>query len=223
MGSKFQASRTPVNALCAVLRRRNRVLAQVAAKDCAWMHWPGRRSVADDPNCALPARELEVSSRRDTRTTSTERSHSGLLRRPTWPIVGPSAVRWLPGTLLGFVLASLLVVTTPIGTGEGVHQDELLHPVLPHLHMIDGHIESHAEVDAAAARAPAETRRAAGPALGAGAGGEAAGLGVAIYPNLPVWLLVMPTDAVGSATAPNLLIPHEFLDAPPDPPPDFTG
>jgi hypothetical protein len=121
------------------------------------------------------------------------------------------------------MLAWLLMVTTPIGTGEGVHQDELLHPVLPHLHMIDGHIESHAEADAAAAPAPAETRRAAGPALGAGAGGEAAGLGVAIYPNLPAWLLVLPTVADGPAAAPNEIMPHEFLDAPPDPPPDATG
>jgi hypothetical protein len=133
------------------------------------------------------------------------------------------AVRCLSGKLLAFVLASLLMVTTPIGTGEGTHQNELLHPVLPHLHMMNGRIMSHAELDALAARAPDEARRTAGPALGAAAGAEAAGLGVGMYPNLPTWLLVLPTDAVGSAASPNLLIPHEFLGPPPDPPPDSRG
>lgn len=127
---------------------------------------------------------------------------------------------WLLGTLLAFTLASLLVVTTPIGTGEGVHQDELLHPVFPHSHQIDGRIVAHDALDNAAARAAAETRRPAGVAWGAGVGGDAVGLGVAIYPDLPGWLLLLPTIAGGPAATHNLMIPHEFLDSPPDPPPD---
>ena len=174
------------------------------------------------PVCPPGWRLLDDDYSRIAHTTALSRRR-GLLRLSTWPIVNPSTVRWLSGTLLAFMLAWLLMVTTPIGTGEGVHQDELLHPVLPHLHMINGHIVSHDEVSAAAARAPAETRRTAGPALGAGAGGEATGLGVAIYPNLPVWLLVLPAVAGGPVAAPNLSTPHEFLDAPPDPPPDSTG
>ena len=35
--------------------------------------------------------------------------------------------------LLACVLSGLLIVTTPIGTGHGVHQAELLHLALPHL------------------------------------------------------------------------------------------
>jgi hypothetical protein len=135
-------------------------------------------------------------------------------------MVDPSTVSWLLGTLLAFTLASLLVVTTPIGTGEGVHQNELLHPVFSHLHMINGRIVSHDEADSAAARAAEETRRPAGVAWGAGAGGEVAGLGVAIYPNLPEWLLLLPVAAGGPAATSSGIIPHEFLDAPPDPPPD---
>ena len=95
-------------------------------------------------------------------------------------------MRSVLGTLLVFIISGLLVVTTPIGTGEGDHQDVILHPVLPHLHMIDGRIVSHAEADAAAATARmSPAPRSTGPVVGAGSGAEATGLGVAIYPNVP--------------------------------------
>jgi hypothetical protein len=134
-------------------------------------------------------------------------------------------MRWLPETLLVFVLATLLVVTTPIGTGEGVHQDQILHPVLPHLHMINGRIVSHDEADAAAAAAHSRKspQPTAGPAVGAGAGAPEAGLGIAIYPNVPLSVLVLPVVTVGRAGAANAELPDEFLDAPPDPPPNLAG
>jgi hypothetical protein len=134
-------------------------------------------------------------------------------------------MRSVLGTLLVFVVAGLLVATTPIGTGEGVHRDEILHPVFAHLHMINGRIVSHAEADAAAAaaRASAAAPGTAGPTVGAGSGADAAAFGVAIYPNVPATLLVFPLVSLrrprGSATD----IPSQYLDAPPDPPPDFTG
>ena len=134
-------------------------------------------------------------------------------------------MRSVLGTLLAFVIAGLLVATTPIGTGEGVHKDEMLHPVLPHLHMIDGRIVSHAEADAAAAAARTVplTQRTTGPVVGAGSGAEASGLGVAIYPNLPAALLTLPLISVSRAIEPATDLPNEFLDAPPDPPPNFAG
>lgn len=34
------------------------------------------------------------------------------------------------------VLVFLLMVLTPIGTGQGVHRDQLMDPVFPHLHFL---------------------------------------------------------------------------------------
>ncbi|MBV9582853.1 MAG: hypothetical protein JO057_30075 [Chloroflexi bacterium] len=135
-------------------------------------------------------------------------------------------MRSVLGTFLVFAVVAMLVVTTPIGTGEGVHQDEILHPVLPHSHMINGRIVSHAEADAAAAAArnsPSTSSRTRGPAVGSGSGADASALGVAIYPNVPVALPVLPLISVARTVGLETDLPHEFLDAPPDPPPDFAG
>jgi len=97
-------------------------------------------------------------------------------------------MRSLIGQLVVQLLAALLVLTTPIGTGEGPHQSELLHPVLPHVHTINGQIVSDRQLRAE--RVAAEPLRAAteptgGTALGAGTGAEAAGLGIALGPTMP--------------------------------------
>ena len=54
-------------------------------------------------------------------------------------------------SVLACVLSGLLIVTTPIGTGHGVHQGELLHLAVPHLHFVDGHLVTHEEAEQAAA------------------------------------------------------------------------
>src|SRR5207302_8427822 len=82
-------------------------------------------------------------------------------------------------SFLGSVLAALLVLTTPVGAGHGVHQGDLLHPLLPHLHFVNGRLVLH---DAGGAT---ETRVQTGPALGAGGFGDAAGLGTAVSPRGP--------------------------------------
>ena len=51
-------------------------------------------------------------------------------------------MRSLPRMVLILVLGGLLVVTTPVGTGQGIHQSELLHPLLPHLHLVAGRLVS---------------------------------------------------------------------------------
>src|SRR2546421_12278991 len=86
----------------------------------------------------------------------------------------------------GIVIATVLVLTTPVGAGQGVHQGDLLHPLLPHLHFVNGRLVLH---DAGGAT---ETRVQTGPALGAGAFGDAAGVGSAVKPALPRPVGVLP-------------------------------
>jgi hypothetical protein len=132
-------------------------------------------------------------------------------------------------SVLACVLSGLLIVTTPIGTGHGVHQGELLHLTLPHLHFVDGHLVTHEEAEQAAAAlatAAHESRSRqpqAGPAFGAGSGAEAVSLGLAITPILPKYAVLPTSDAVGRLNVRRSASPRSVLDAPPDPPPQRSA
>jgi hypothetical protein len=109
-------------------------------------------------------------------------------------------VRVVAGQLLIPLLAALLVLTTPVGTGQGVHENELLHPLLGHTHLIDGRIVSDAELAAASAAArsdTAESQPSAGPAFGAGSGADAPGLGVPVGPTLSAGALAITAQLAG--------------------------
>src|SRR3954451_8648071 len=99
--------------------------------------------------------------------------------RRDWP---GSDVRSVPATLLAFLLLLLLSVTTPTGTGDGVHSALLLHPLFAHTHLINGRIVSHQGSEQTPIEQPAAQT---GPAIGAEAG-AAAGAGVAISPTVPL-------------------------------------
>jgi hypothetical protein len=116
-------------------------------------------------------------------------------------------------SFVGSVLATLLVLTTPVGAGQGVHQGELLHPILPHLHFINGRLVMH---DAGGAT---ETVVQTGPALGAGVFGDAAGLGSAISPTVPRPAILLPIYSFTRLGVLRTVLPREFLEIPPDPPP----
>jgi hypothetical protein len=132
-------------------------------------------------------------------------------------------------SFLACVLATLLVVTTPVGTGQGVHQGDLLHPVLPHLHFLDGHLVSSedgprvAPVSAEVTRTDAVRQPDVRPALGAGAGADAASPGMAISPTLPRYMLVWPARLLSRLGASRTFLPSEFLDTPDDPPPQSAA
>ena len=134
---------------------------------------------------------------------------------------GPPLMR----SFLACVLAALLTVTTPVGTGQGVHQSDLLHPVLPHLHFVDGHLVSGQDsapprvASVADTRAEAPTQQSNGPALGSGAGADAASLGMAISPTLPKYALLLLPSHLGRLDPSRVSPPSEFLDTPDDPPP----
>src|SRR5262245_12800819 len=131
-------------------------------------------------------------------------------------------MRSLTSQVLVPVLVSLLVLTTPIGTGQGVHASELLHPLLPHVHLIGGQIVSDEQL--ALARAVVTPDRVTsqpqtGPALGASAGAAADGLGIALGPTLPSFDFLMATATRWRLSVGEGLPPREFRDAPQDPPP----
>ena len=72
-------------------------------------------------------------------------------------------MRDLAGAFTVWLLAFMLVGTTPVGTNDAAHRDQLLHLVLAHVHTLDGQVM----VDAAAPNGP-------GVRLGAGSGADAA-------------------------------------------------
>jgi len=116
--------------------------------------------------------------------------------------------------LLTPLLVLLLALTTPIGTGSGVHQDDLLHPLLPHVHLVNGRVVSHQQ---ALDSTPQSTT--AGPAIGAGAGSDQADAGVAVSPPLPVVSAMLAPNQPDWRFGLDSLAPQGRVDAPPDPPP----
>src|SRR5439155_25229598 len=94
-------------------------------------------------------------------------------------------VRSVPATLVAFLLLLLLAVTTPTGTGDGIHDSVLLHPLFSHSHLVGGRIVSHEQMaDVSSTPAALNTK---GPGLGAVAGASATSAdALAISPTVPV-------------------------------------
>ena|ERR1700687_2496406 len=131
-------------------------------------------------------------------------------------------MRLLPGFSLPFVLALLVVGTTPTGTGAGLHQFDLVHPLFEHVHIVNGHVLTHDQVQQAAP-VGAETRTSPGPALGAGSGANQSMVGLGISPVLPVFA----ADLMSGRRSPRLAITFlppagRMQDSPPDPPPTLA-
>ena len=132
-------------------------------------------------------------------------------------------------SVLACVLSGLLIATTPIGTGHGVHQGELLHLVLPHLHFVGGHLVTHEEAELAAAASATAAHEAisrqpqAGPALGAGSAADAPGLGLAMTPTLPKYAMFLPSHASGRLHVRRSAPLRGVVDSPPDPPPQHSA
>ena len=123
-------------------------------------------------------------------------------------------------TLTVPLLVVLLALTTPVGTGTGVHQDDLLHPVFPHVHLINGRVMSDAQLAVATRQAtPAAPSRA--PALGAGTGAASFAPGMAIGPYMPILGFVLAAPPESPLPAADIRAPSEFRDAPEDPPPNL--
>lgn len=121
----------------------------------------------------------------------------------------------LPAYVLVFALGILLATTTPIGTGGGVHQFDLVHPLFSHVHLINGRVLSHDQLADAASAQPVKP----GVNLGAGEAASAAEGGIGLSPTLPVSLLVSPRVLTAAVEVAEQPIPRGTTEAPPDPPP----
>lgn len=119
------------------------------------------------------------------------------------------------------VLVTLMALTTPIGTGRGVHQADVLHPIFPHRHLLHGHIASDDDDSAQSATSSVQvtSRPPAGPALGAASGADAASMGTAISPTVPQFGLLPLSRQLGRLVPFRLAPPRNFLVLPEDPPP----
>jgi hypothetical protein len=90
-----------------------------------------------------------------------------------------------------YVLALMLAGSFPVGTDNAAHKGDLLHWVLPHVHLdAVGH--------GSLAQPVFNDHHSGGGALGAGADGAAAGGGVALMPPVPTRassILISSNDA----------------------------
>ena len=119
--------------------------------------------------------------------------------------------------LFGLLLVVLLVCTTPVGTGSGAHQFHLVHPLFAHVHVINGRIVTHEQMQVAdtPVRQPS-----AGQGLGAAAGANAADADMGlIATDLPFGALDVPDGWDSASTEWQIRLPLDRKEAPPDPPP----
>jgi hypothetical protein len=129
-----------------------------------------------------------------------------------------SAYRAAPGPLVAVVLAALLMVTTPVGTGGGVHQFNLVHPLFAHVHIYDGRILTHEQLAETLQPSPPRTHS-PGPALGAGSASASAEAGLALSPTVPVPPTAVLAGTRAQTFETDLAPPRGRVEAPPDPPP----
>jgi hypothetical protein len=126
----------------------------------------------------------------------------------------------LPGYILVFVLALLLVSTTPIGTGAGVHQFDLVHPLFAHVHLVNGRLLTHEQLEQmSSASTPATTSATGGPAIGANSGMDPVDSGVGWSPTLLFQVASRSPDAPWAWLTTEPRLPAGRVEAPPDPPP----
>jgi hypothetical protein len=126
----------------------------------------------------------------------------------------------MPGTVLVFVLGLLLVSTTPIGTGAGVHQFDLVHPLFSHVHLVNGRLLTHEQLEQGrAGPAPSRSPVAHGPSVGAGSAIDPVDGGVGWSPTPLVLITSLLIGAPWAWTIANTRLPAGRVEAPPDPPP----
>ncbi len=123
----------------------------------------------------------------------------------------------LPGYLIAFILGLLLATTTPVGTGAGLHQFDLLHPLFSHVHLVNGRIVTHEQLAWESSAQP--VRVSVGVSLGSEPGGNTTNGGPGVSPTVPTTDLfvggLLPGERISIEPDPL----HGHAGAPPDPPP----
>jgi hypothetical protein len=119
------------------------------------------------------------------------------------------------------ILVMLLVVLTPVSTGQGMHRDQLLDPLFPHIHFAGGLTTTQSAALKVAQRVFSVVQQ--GPAFGAGAGAASAALSAGLTPPVPARVDVAPVGVVTWAVIPlDALPPGALAEPPPDPPPSAS-
>jgi hypothetical protein len=130
-------------------------------------------------------------------------------------------MRVLPGYSIALLLALLLVGTTPVGAGVGIHRFDLLHPLFSHVHVVNGRVLTHEQIQ----RGDTGSRPASpGPSVGAATGAAAAegdlGMVTTDQPIEPLNVVVVWDTARIDWL---VRLPLDRREAPPDPPPLFSA
>ena len=114
------------------------------------------------------------------------------------------------------MLALLLAIMTPIGSGRGVHRDQVLDLAFPHVHLVSGMLNPQTS-----SRSPTSSpQRPQGTTLGAGAGVFESGLSVGPTPTPPMGRQDLPSQPPGGKWTSSARVPlGAEADPPPDPPP----
>jgi hypothetical protein len=116
------------------------------------------------------------------------------------------------------MLVLLLVVLTPVGTGQGAHRDQLLDPLFPHIHLAGGLTTTQSTAMKVAQRLFNADRQ--GPAFGAGAGAALTAISPGLTPPVPARASLAPSGTFAWAVVPfDALPPGALAEPPPDPPP----
>jgi hypothetical protein len=130
---------------------------------------------------------------------------------------GGRRMRHLLGVAGACVLVLMLSGTTPFGTDDAAHRDVLLHPIFPHLHLVDGRLVLHWPHPP---RPSLVEPRPAGVTVGAASGAQAAAAGLGLTPPLPGVLPVeLPVNNPTRLRPEDQPLPLGRAEAPPDPPP----
>jgi hypothetical protein len=124
-------------------------------------------------------------------------------------------MRSVPATLFVFLLLLMLVVTTPMGTGDSVHGSTLLHPLFSHTHLIDGRLVTHQQL---ASGMPSPTTT-SGPAVSSSANAAVAADVLAISPTLPLPDVLLSLPPSTGYTLLEGVLPEGLNTRPPHPPP----
>jgi hypothetical protein len=116
------------------------------------------------------------------------------------------------------MLVLLLVVLTPVGTGQGAHRDQLLDPLFPHIHLAGGLTTTQSAAMKVAQRVFNAEQQ--GPAFGAGAGAALAAISPGLTPPVPARATLAPSGTFAWTVVPfDALPPGALAEPPPDPPP----
>src|SRR5262249_26988964 len=129
-------------------------------------------------------------------------------------------MRLLPGYSLVFVLVMLLVGTSPIGAGTGVHAFDLVHPLFKHVHFVGGRALTHDQIDQQRARSQGNNVASPGPALGSATNVQVAdGIGLTGLSLDEQPLQAMAPGPSSTSVPLDVNAPAGRRVAPPDPPP----